>query len=130
MLDKSLSKQFISQIPPMSTDFKVICENSCLPVSGGQSLWRRRAGRCVICEHLLDERKKFFTFVIRSFKFFATSQAIVPIDREGKSGQRRAMHRLRAGTLTINVSGQTVPQKITSPLTPLRMRRGAKEVKG
>ena len=27
------------------------------------------------------------------FKFFATSQAIAPTRREGKSGQRRAMHR-------------------------------------
>ena len=41
-------------------------------------------------------------FAFASLKFFATSRAIVPDINagRGKSGQPRAMHRLRAGLLT------------------------------
>jgi len=48
--------------------------------------------------------------------------------RGGKSGQRRAMHRLTAGCPIVKVGQQIVPQKITacSPLHPARRERGAR----
>jgi len=45
----------------------------------------------------------------------ATNPAIVPIYREGKSGQHRVMYRWRAGCTAINAVQQIVPQKITVP---------------